>query len=165
MKTFKELKVRKLITMVVYIRLHVRMKCHFTNPFDLFFLGLREVSLLSSTQQIMENLSMSSGLVQDLQTSWQTLACSIQGLPQYVQHQLVSALFFICQMYNLSCPPSQQHRPNQERRCLNAAEPSTHKDAVQVYHRATPPAARMRWPTKTSPFDNGCNVKGCIGRW
>ncbi|KAM8772063.1 perilipin-2-like isoform 1-T2 [Acanthopagrus schlegelii] len=114
--------------------------------------------------QIMENLSMSSGLVQDLQTGWQILACSMWGLPQYVQHQLVSALFFICQMYNLSCPLSQQHRPNQKRRCPSAAEPSTHKDVVQVHHRATPPAVRMRWPTKTSPFDNGCDVKGCIGR-
>ena len=162
MKTLKDLKVRKLITMVGYIHLHVRVKCHFTNPFDLSFLSLREVSLLSSTPQIMENLS--SGLVQDLQTGWQTLACSMWGLPQYVQHQLVSALFFICQMYNLSCPLSQQHRPNQKRRCPSAAEPSTHKDVVQVHHRATPPAVRMRWPTKTSPFDNGCDVKGCIGR-
>ncbi|XP_036955495.1 perilipin-2-like isoform X3 [Acanthopagrus latus] len=79
-------------------------------------------------------------------------------------YHMVGSRIQSVQMYNLSCPLSQQHRPNQKRRCPSAAEPSTHKDVVQVHHQATPPAVRMRWPTKTSPFDNGCDVKGCIGR-
>lgn len=119
---------------------------------------------MSFAQQVMETLSRSSGLVQDLQTSWLTVAWSIQGLPQYVQHQLVSVFFFISQMYNLSCPPSQQHPANQDRSRLNAAETSsTHKDVVQVHPQATP-TCRMRRTTKMAVFENGCNVKGCVRR-
>ncbi|XP_074486074.1 perilipin-2-like isoform X1 [Sebastes fasciatus] len=117
------------------------------------------VSTKMPSVQVMENLSRSTGLVQDLQTSWLTLIWSIQMLPQYLQHQLVSAFFFISQMYNLSCPPPQ---PHQDRRSLNAAETSsTHKGLGQVQPQAKP-SIRTRRLTKTPGFDNGCYVKGCV---
>ncbi|XP_051241065.1 perilipin-2-like [Dicentrarchus labrax] len=114
--------------------------------------------------QVMENLSRSSSLIQDLQTSCLTLVWSIQGLPQHVQHQLVSAFFFFSQMYNLSYPPS-QHQGDKDRSCLNAAETSpTHKDVVPAHPQTTPASCQKRRPAKMSPFNNGCNVKGCVRR-
>ncbi|XP_042341432.1 perilipin-2-like [Plectropomus leopardus] len=122
----------------------------------------RTYHVMQSVQD-MSNLSRPSDLVQDLQSSWMTLAWSIQMLPQYLQHQLISALFFISQMYNLGCPPP-HHRLYQDRSSLNAAEtPSTQNDALQVAPPATP-AFRTRRPTKIPAFDNGCNVKGCVSR-
>ncbi|KAG8014769.1 hypothetical protein GBF38_003396 [Nibea albiflora] len=117
----------------------------------------------------MENLSRSSGLVLDLLTSWQTWAWSVQGLPQYIQHQLISAFFFISQMYNLSRPPSKNHRdPNSNYdSCPNADEASTTapKNVVQVLPQTTSPTCRMRKPVKTPPvFESGCKVKGCVRR-
>nr|XP_046273805.1 perilipin-2-like [Scatophagus argus] len=114
-----------------------------------------------TSHMVIENLSRHPGLVQDLQTSWQTLAWSIHGLPQYMQHQLVSLFFFISQMYNLGCPPSQHNRSNQDRGCLNVSEISPHKDVVQALPQAPPPTCRKRRPAKSPVFDNGCNVKGC----
>ncbi|XP_037328971.2 perilipin-5-like isoform X2 [Pungitius pungitius] len=98
--------------------------------------------------QISENLCRSKGLVQDLQTGWMAVTCSLQVLPQYVQHQLVSAFFFIAEMYKLSCPEPKRrsHRP---RSVPKAAE-------VQVYPQAKTPC-RMRWQAKTPGFD----VLGC----
>ncbi|KAI3353169.1 hypothetical protein L3Q82_019716 [Scortum barcoo] len=113
--------------------------------------------------QVIETLSRSSGLVKDLQSSWLTVAWSIQGLPQYVQHQLVSVFFFVSQMYNLGCPPSQQYPSHQDRKSLNAAEISTYKDVVPVRPPPTP-TCRMRRATLKSEFENGCNVKGCVRR-
>ncbi|XP_034544442.1 perilipin-2-like isoform X2 [Notolabrus celidotus] len=111
--------------------------------------------------QLMESLSRSSGRIQDLQTSWLTISLSIQELPQYLQHQLVSVLFFISQMYNLSSSQSQQQ--HQDRAHLNAAGTSTHRDVVWVQSRATP-TPRARRPTKMSPFENGSNGKGWVHR-
>lgn len=122
-----------------------------------------EWSLLTFSQQVMENLSMSPALIQDLRASWLTLAWSVQVLPQYLQNQLLSAMFFVSQMYNLGCPPPQHQQLYQDRSCLNAAETSTHKDVVQVRPQHKPPF-RVRRPTKTPAFDNGCNVKGCVRR-
>lgn len=110
----------------------------------------------------MENLSRSSGLVQELQTCCQTLVWNIQGLPQYVQHHLVSAFFFIAQMYNLSCPPSQRYQCNNDS-SVNATEISARKEVVQLHKEATPLTYRMRKPTKTPVFDR-YNIKGCVGR-
>ncbi|XP_033480635.2 perilipin-2-like isoform X2 [Epinephelus lanceolatus] len=67
------------------------------------------------------------------------------------------------QMYNLGCPPPQHQQLYQDRSCLNAAETSTHKDVVQVRPQHKP-TFRVRRPTKTPAFDNGCNVKGCVSR-
>ncbi|XP_044045142.1 perilipin-2-like isoform X1 [Siniperca chuatsi] len=119
----------------------------------------RMVGSKMQSVQIMENLSRSPGLVQDLQTSWLTLAWRIQGLPHYVQHQLMSVFLFTSQMYNLSCPKSQQ-QSNKDKSCVNTAETSTQKDVVQVYQQATP-TCRKR-PLKMPVFDRGCNVKGCV---
>ncbi|XP_049899995.1 perilipin-2-like [Epinephelus moara] len=113
--------------------------------------------------QVMESLSRSPALIQDLRASWLTLAWSVQVLPQYLQNQLLSAVFFVSQMYNLGCPPPQHQQLYQDRSCLNAAETSTHKDVVQVRPQHKP-TFRVRRPTKTPAFDNGCNVKGCVSR-
>ncbi|XP_042283699.1 perilipin-2-like isoform X1 [Thunnus maccoyii] len=110
---------------------------------------------------VMETLSRSSGLLQDLQTSWLALAWSLQGLPQYLQHQV---FFFISQMYNLGCHSSQQNHSSEDRSCLKAAEASSvHKDVVKIPPQV-PPNYRMRRPTKMSVFENGCNIKGCLNR-
>ncbi|KAM8880308.1 perilipin-5-like isoform 2-T2 [Spinachia spinachia] len=98
--------------------------------------------------QVIENLSGSKGLVQDLQTGWMAVAWSVQVLPQYMQHQLVSAFFFISEMYKLRCPEPKRrsHRP---RRVMTAEGCSA---VVQVYPHAKP-SCRMRRPTKTPGFD------------
>ncbi|KAK5602157.1 hypothetical protein CRENBAI_016158 [Crenichthys baileyi] len=110
--------------------------------------------------QIMGSFSRSATLVQDLQTSCQTLVWSLQGLPQYLQHQAVSVCFFIIQMYNLSCPSSQQEQ-TRSRSHVRAAEASSL--SKEQSHPQNMPAFRMR-PTRTSVFDNGCIVKGCVRR-
>ncbi|XP_039662154.1 perilipin-2-like isoform X1 [Perca fluviatilis] len=115
--------------------------------------------------QVMESLSRSTSLVQDLQTSWLTLAWSLQGLshhiqvlPQYLQHQLVSMFFFISQMYDLSCPPAQPLQSYQDRSLNDAETSSAHNGAVQVHPQAKL-TRRTRWPAKTPDCDTGCNVK------
>ncbi|XP_056228199.1 perilipin-2-like isoform X1 [Seriola aureovittata] len=114
--------------------------------------------------QIVETLSRSSALVPDLQTTWLTMTRNLRDLPQYLQHQAVSVLFFISQMYNLSCLPSEQNQSSQVIDHLNASEVfSPHKDVVQVQPHAKP-TCQLRRPIKTSAFDNGCNVKGCVRR-
>ncbi|KAL6110717.1 plin2 [Pungitius sinensis] len=95
--------------------------------------------------QISENLCRSKGLVQDLQTRWMAVTCSLQVLPQYMQHQLVSAFFFIAEMYKLSCPEPKRSRSHRFRSVPKAAE-------VQVYPQAKTPC-RMRWQAKTPEFD------------
>ncbi|CAJ1052307.1 perilipin-2-like isoform X1 [Xyrichtys novacula] len=111
------------------------------------------------------SLSRPSGLVQDLHTSWLTLSSSVQELPQYLQHQLVSVLLFISQIYGLSCPQPHQQQPSRDAARLNVAETSTQRDMVPVHSRATPThRARTKMATKMSPFENGCNVKGCVRR-
>ncbi|XP_047434892.1 perilipin-2-like isoform X3 [Mugil cephalus] len=112
--------------------------------------------------QVMESLSRSSTPVQVLQTSCLALVCTLQGLPQYLQHQAISAFFFVTQMHRMSSPASRQELSN-GRSLLSAAEPSSHlKDVGRAQHQA-PSTCRMR-PAKTSMFDNGCQVKGCVLR-
>ncbi|MED6250543.1 hypothetical protein ATANTOWER_029140 [Ataeniobius toweri] len=110
--------------------------------------------------QIMGSLSRSATLVQDLQTSCLTLVWSLQGLPQYLQHQAVSVFFFISQMYNLSCPSSRQEQ-TRSRSHVRAAEASSL--SKEQAHPQNMPAFRTR-PTRTSVFDNDCIVKGCVRR-
>ncbi|KAE8300206.1 hypothetical protein D5F01_LYC00342 [Larimichthys crocea] len=117
--------------------------------------------------QVMENLSRSSGLVLDLLTSWQTWVWSVQGLPQYMQHQVISAFFFISQL-NVSRPPSQNHHEPNHDSCPKAEETTlTPKNMVQVLPQITSPASptcRMRKPVKTPVSETGCRVKGCVRR-
>lgn len=114
-------------------------------------------------KQVTDNLTKSSGLVLELQTSWQSLVWSVRTLPQNVQHQLVSAFFFLTQMYNLNCPPTQnQHSVNKEKSFPNVPTITTDK-AFHVPPQAKPPTFRQRKPIKSPIFDNGCNVKGCVG--
>ncbi|XP_034746084.1 perilipin-2-like isoform X1 [Etheostoma cragini] len=115
--------------------------------------------------EVMESFSGSTSLVQELQTSWLSLAWSLQGLPhhiqalpQYLQHQLVSMFFFISQMYDLGCPPPQPHQSDQDRSLNDAETPSAHNGVVQAHQQAKP-TFRARWPTKMSDFDTEFNVK------
>lgn len=119
--------------------------------------------LVSFIQQVVETLSGSSGLVQELQTRWQTWVWSIQGLPQYVLHQLVSLFFYISQMYNLGCLPPQNGQPNKDRGSLNG-EMSPLNEGVQRQPQASPATSRMRKPNKMPVWDKRCHVKGCISR-
>ncbi|XP_068445462.1 perilipin-2-like [Clinocottus analis] len=109
--------------------------------------------------QVMENLFRSIAVVQE--TSWLTLTWSIPSLPQYLQHQLVSASFFISQMYSLSCPAPKHHRSYQDRSSLNTAASRRQKAMVQVHPQAKP-FCRVRRLTKIPAFDNECDVKGCV---
>ncbi|KAF3687702.1 Perilipin-2 Adipophilin Adipose differentiation-related protein [Channa argus] len=104
----------------------------------------------------------SSSLVPDLQTTCLTLAWSIQRLPQYLQHQVVSVFFFISQMYNLHYPPSEQNQSRQVRSHLNTADSSSPKDVVEAHPQGIS-VCRLR-PTKMSAFENGCTVKGYMRR-
>lgn len=80
-------------------------------------------------------------------------------LPQNVQHQLVSAFFFLTQMYNLSCPPTQNQQSVKEKSFPNVPMITTDK----AFHVPPPPTCRQRKLIKSPIFDNGCNVKGCVG--
>ncbi|XP_062281972.1 perilipin-2-like [Scomber scombrus] len=111
--------------------------------------------------QSVEVMSRSPGLLRDLQTSWLALSWSLQGVPQYLQHQV---FIFISQMYHVGRPSSQQNHSSQDRSCLKAAEaPMAYKDVVKIPPKVTP-NCRMRRAVKTSMFENGCNVKGCVPR-
>nr|XP_019955898.1 PREDICTED: perilipin-2-like isoform X1 [Paralichthys olivaceus] len=90
--------------------------------------------------QVVETLSWSSVLVQDVQMSWLTWVWSLRGLPQYLQHQAVSVLFFISQMYNLNFPTPDQNQSGQITSDVNATKVSSlHKDVVQAPSQASPP--------------------------
>lgn len=101
-------------------------------------------------------------MIQVLQSSWQTLAWNIQGLPKYIKNQLVSLLFFVFQMYYLFSPPSHNYYPNKENFQENA-EASTHKEVFLGQLQTTLMSHHMRRPTR-SPLTDKCNVKGCVGR-
>ncbi|XP_007551856.1 perilipin-2-like [Poecilia latipinna] len=110
--------------------------------------------------QITEFISRPTTLVQDLQTSCRTLVWNLQGLPQHFQHQAVSVFLFFSQMRNLSSPSSHQEqtRHGSHFRAAEGSPPSKELACSQ-----STPALRMR-PTKTSVFENGCVVKGCVRR-
>ncbi|XP_069024104.1 perilipin-2-like [Embiotoca jacksoni] len=116
---------------------------------------------IQSVQLVMKRLSRPSALVQDLKTNWLTLVWRLQGLPQYLQHQVASVLFFIIKMFYLGCPPSHQEKSNQVRGWLKAAEASPETNVVQVHLQATP-TWRMRSATKMTVFDSGCNEHRCV---
>ncbi|KAF7666251.1 hypothetical protein LDENG_00112640 [Lucifuga dentata] len=98
-------------------------------------------------------------LVQHLQTSWPTLTWSLHGLPQYLQHQAVSVLFFLSQMYNLSCRTSKQNPHNGAQRSPNTAEASVAHSSVPHVHPQASPNYRMRKSPEMFPFDNRFNTK------
>ncbi|XP_011610637.2 perilipin-2-like isoform X2 [Takifugu rubripes] len=82
------------------------------------------------------------------------LIWTIQEMPQYLHHQLVSAIIFISQMENY--PPS---------RCQRSRKPSrpcgpdiAYMDSIQMLPDTTPPTGGLR--TKSEE----CSVKGCVDR-
>ncbi|TNM86173.1 hypothetical protein fugu_008444 [Takifugu bimaculatus] len=82
------------------------------------------------------------------------LIWTIQEMPQYLHHQLVSAIIFISQMEN--DPPS---------RCQRSRKPSrpcgpdiAYMDSIQMLPDTTPPTGGLR--TKSEE----CSVKGCVDR-
>uniref|UniRef100_A0A1A8BT22 Perilipin 1 n=1 Tax=Nothobranchius kadleci TaxID=1051664 RepID=A0A1A8BT22_NOTKA len=99
--------------------------------------------------QLRESLSRSTHLVQDLHTSCWTLALSIQGLPQYLQHQAGSMFVFIAHLYNLGFQ-SQGRRSRGPRR-RGAAEAFPTKELGRLQNM---PTFRMR-PARTAPLENG----------
>ncbi|XP_037530842.1 perilipin-2 [Nematolebias whitei] len=104
--------------------------------------------------QVWESLSRSTVLVQDLPNNCRTLVWSLQGLPQYLQHQGVSALFFITQMYNLRSPSQPERLKGRNELQIS------NKEQVRLQ---SAPALRTR-PSRTSVLENGCNVKECVKR-
>nr|XP_020457839.1 perilipin-2 isoform X2 [Monopterus albus] len=103
--------------------------------------------------QATKTLPWSASLIQDLQSTSLVLVWSIQGLPQYLQHQLVSVFFSISQMYNVNHTPPEQSRRSQAGH-YNTSRTSSYKGVVQGHPQAVP-TWRLR-PTKSSVFDKGC---------
>uniref|UniRef100_UPI0037E999C6 perilipin-2-like isoform X3 n=1 Tax=Semicossyphus pulcher TaxID=241346 RepID=UPI0037E999C6 len=93
-----------------------------------------------------------------LRRSYHTRLISLAARLCRRTYHIVGSKIQSVQIYNLSCPPAQHQQSNQERACLNGT--STHKDVVLVHPQATP-SRRGRRQTKMSPFEIGCNVKGC----
>ncbi|XP_054897358.1 perilipin-2-like [Poeciliopsis prolifica] len=108
--------------------------------------------------QITERLSKPTTLVQDLQTSCQTLVWSLHGLPQYFQQQVVSVFLFVNQMCNLRISSSRQECTRRRIRVCTAEGSPLCKE---LGRSPSTPALRLR-PTRTSVFENGCIVKGCV---
>ncbi|XP_008315084.1 perilipin-2-like isoform X2 [Cynoglossus semilaevis] len=99
-----------------------------------------------------ETLSKSSALVQDLQFSCLGLVWNLQGVPQYLQHQAISALFFISQMYGLTCSQSQQTQCSRARSPLKSTKDSLpQKDTPQVHPTPTSHTCLKAHPPKVSP--------------
>lgn len=96
-------------------------------------------------------LSNSPVVIQEVHTSWQTLALSIQGLPKYIHNQLGCLQLFLIQIYYLFSPLYQNYLQDRAK----APPPDEDQSDVQV----TPVSHRVRRPQ----FDK-CNVKGCVGR-
>lgn len=136
------------------------------NPERIVSLGTklcRRTCLLvgSKIQTVKVNsFSRSTLLVQDLQSSCLSLVCSIQGLPQYLQHQAVAVFFFINQMCTLSCPPSPPEPTRRRGRPGNATGSPFYREPV---YPQTTPALRMR-PSRTLVLDAGWNGKGYVRR-
>uniref|UniRef100_A0A8C6KDG2 Perilipin 1 n=2 Tax=Nothobranchius furzeri TaxID=105023 RepID=A0A8C6KDG2_NOTFU len=93
----------------------------------------------TSTNNLSFTLKMSTHLVQDLHTSCWTLALSIQGLPQYLQHQAGSMFVFIAHLYNLGF--QSQGRRSQGPRRRGAAEAFPTKELGRLQNM---PTFRMR---------------------
>lgn len=102
-------------------------------------------------------------VLRDLHTSCVTLVESVQGLPQYVQHQLVTALFFLCQMYYLGCPPVQPQQFNRDTSDVSEAETSARKRVIQLNPHAGPVSLHLRSPSM-AVMERGCGVNGCTHR-
>ncbi|XP_015250437.1 PREDICTED: perilipin-2-like isoform X1 [Cyprinodon variegatus] len=117
------------------------------------------VGLKIHSVQITGSSSRPATLVQEFHTGCQSMLWSLQALPQFLQHQAVSVFLFIRQMYNLSCPSSQMEK--QTKSHIRAAEASLL--SKEKAHPQSTTAFRMR-PTRTSVFENGCLVKGCVRR-
>ncbi|XP_072239800.1 perilipin-2-like [Leuresthes tenuis] len=114
------------------------------------------------TVQVMQSvLIWSINLVQNLQSIWLGLVCSLQELPQYLQYQAVSGFFFIVQMYNVSSLPTRRVQPRNGKRPGDATKASS--TCLAQTRPQTTPAFRMR-PSRTFVFDSSCNVKGCVRR-
>ncbi|XP_075900935.1 perilipin-2-like isoform X2 [Nelusetta ayraudi] len=108
--------------------------------------------------QVAAHLSGSPVVIQEVQTSWQTLALSVQGLPKYIQNQLGCLQVFLIQMYYLFSPPYQNYHHSEEN-LQDSTEASAHKNVVQL----TPVSYHIRRPIRGPLIDN-CNVKGCVDR-
>lgn len=87
------------------------------------------------------------------------LIWTIQEMPQYLRHQLVTAIIFISQMQN--CLTS---------RCQRSRKPSrpcgpdvAYMDSIQMLPDTTPPIGGLK--TKSHAFEKECSVKGCVDRW
>ncbi|KAG7225851.1 hypothetical protein INR49_014372, partial [Caranx melampygus] len=115
--------------------------------------------------QVMQTLSRSTALVQDLQRTRLTMTRNIQRLPQYLQQQAVSVLFYISLMYNLCSPLSEQNQPSQVTRHFNGNRPvdvaaevsSPQQDIVQGHPQATPPC-RPRRPIKILAYSEASSL-------
>lgn len=101
-------------------------------------------------------------MIQEVQTSWQTLALSVQGLPKYIQNQLGCLHLFLIQIYYLFSPLYQNYHDSQEN-LEDRTEASAHKNLVQSSVQVTPVSYHIRRPIRSPLIDN-CNVKGCVGR-
>lgn len=113
--------------------------------------------------QVAAHLSGSPVVIQEVQTSWQTLALSVQGLPKYIQAQLGCLQVFLVQMYYLFSAPYQNCHHCKEHLRDRTEASAPHKNVTQPQSQATPASHHIRRPIR-SPLIDKCNVKGCVGR-
>lgn len=108
------------------------------------------------------HLSGSPVVIQEVQTSWQTLALSVQGLPKYIQSQLGCLQLFLIQIYYLFSPLYQNYHCSKETH-QERVKASARKNVVQSNMQVTPVSHHIRRPVR-SPLTDSCSLKGCVGR-
>lgn len=104
---------------------------------------------------MMAHLSGSPVVIQEVRTSWQTLALTVQGLPKYIQNQLGGLHLFLIQIYYLFSPPHQNYHHCQDN-LQDRAETSAHKNVVQSNVQVTPVSYHIRRSNRSPIIDN-CN--------
>ncbi|XP_072319397.1 perilipin-2-like [Eucyclogobius newberryi] len=105
--------------------------------------------LCMGSYKAMETLARSPSWGQGLQTC---LSSFISRLPLHLQHQALTVLLFISQMYSLSCPSPQTNAEYTHLSPATGVSP-TRKDQLTVVQWQESPTWRMRLPKTT---DCGC---------
>lgn len=95
---------------------------------------------------------------QSLEKSQVALIWTIQEMPEYLHHQLVSTIIFLSRM------PSFTSTRQGSRKLSRPCGPNiAYMDSIQTRPYTTTPAGGRR-KTKSPTFEKECSIKGCVGR-
>lgn len=109
-----------------------------------------EISLYGSLHQLLVS--------QGFEKSRFVLIWTIHEMPQYLHHQLVSAIIFLSQMQ--SSPTSRRQR---SRKLSRPCGPDiAYTDSIQMLPDTAPLTGGLK--TKSPIFEKECGVKGCVDR-